>query len=96
MITYYKNSITGLVACENFEPDCWINIETPTTADKSYLINELQVPEDFYNDIEDIDERPRIEFEDGWYLVILRIPVKTGHVLLGSVSYWGHVLLGSE
>ena len=77
MISYYKNGIKGLEDCEIFEPDCWINVETPTAADKSYLINELQIPESFYDDIEDIDERPRIEFEDGWYLVILRIPVKT-------------------
>jgi magnesium transporter len=77
MISYYKNGIKGLVDCEIFEPDCWINVETPAAADKSYLINELQIPENFYDDIEDIDERPRIEFEDGWYLVILRIPVKT-------------------
>ena len=75
MISYYKNG--KLADCEIFEPDCWISVETPTAEDKSYLINELRVPEDFYNDIEDIDERPRIEFEDGWYLVILRIPVKT-------------------
>lgn len=77
MISYYKNGIKGLEDCEIFEPDCWINVETPTATDKSYLINELQVPESFYDDIEDIDERPRIEFEDGWYLLILRIPVKT-------------------
>lgn len=77
MISYYKNGIKGLEDCEFFEPDCWINVETPTAADKSYLINELQIPESFYDDIEDIDERPRIEFEDCWYLVILRIPVKT-------------------
>jgi magnesium transporter len=77
MISYYKNGIKGLEDCEFFEPDCWINVETPTAADKSYLINELQIPESFYDDIEDIDERPRIEFEDSWYLVILRIPVKT-------------------
>ncbi len=77
MISYYKNGIKGLEDCGFFEPDCWINVENPTAADKSYLINELQIPESFYDDIEDIDERPRIEFEDSWYLVILRIPVKT-------------------
>jgi magnesium transporter len=39
-------------------------------------LDELQIPESFYNDIEDIDERPRIEVENGWYLIILRIPYK--------------------
>lgn len=85
MITYYKNGInssTGLAACESFEPECWVNVETPSAADKNYLIDQLRIPEDFYNDIEDIDERPRIEFEDGWYLVILRIPLKTNQANL--------------
>lgn len=36
----------------------------------------MGIPEAFYNDIEDIDERPRIETEDGWTLIIIRVPVK--------------------
>jgi magnesium transporter len=40
---------------------------------KKYLLEELQIPEAFYNDIEDIDERPRIEIENGWTLIIMRI-----------------------
>jgi magnesium transporter len=43
---------------------------------EKYLLEELQIPEAFYNDIEDIDERPRIEIENGWTLIIMRIPVK--------------------
>ncbi|WP_310793700.1 magnesium transporter CorA family protein [Flavobacterium lindanitolerans] len=35
------------------------------------------MPEAFYNDIEDIDERPRLETENGWNLIILRIPFKS-------------------
>jgi magnesium transporter len=38
---------------------------------KKYLLEELQIPEAFYNDIEDIDERPRIEIENGWTLIIM-------------------------
>jgi magnesium transporter len=44
-----------------------------TEAEKKYLLEELQIPEAFYNDIEDIDERPRIEIENGWTLIIMRI-----------------------
>jgi magnesium transporter len=53
----------------------WINIECPTEAEKKYLLEELQIQKP-YNDIEDIDERPRIEVENGWTLIIMRIPVK--------------------
>lgn len=47
----------------------------------TYLTN-FKIPEAFYNDIEDIDERPRIEIENGWCLIIMRIPVKSNDVKL--------------
>jgi len=76
MRTFLKNG-TGIIQCEQWQPNCWVNIENPTQADKSYLLDELQIPEAFYNDIEDIDERPRIEVENGWYLILIRVPFKT-------------------
>ncbi len=76
MRTFIKNG-EGLIPCEKWEPNCWINIENPTEEDKDYLINDLSIPLAYYNDIEDIDERPRIEVENGWFLVLLRVPIKT-------------------
>ncbi len=76
MRTFLKNG-TGLVRVEKWEPNCWINIETPNERDRKYLLEELQIPEAFYSDIADTDERPRIEIEDDWMLVIIRIPHKT-------------------
>lgn len=54
----------------------------PNRRQKKYLLQELQIPEEFYNDIEDIDERPRIEVENRWTLIIIRIPVSTDNVKL--------------
>lgn len=54
----------------------WVSAVNPTLSEKTYLLDELKLPEAFYNDIEDIDERPRIEFENGWCLIIVRIPFK--------------------
>jgi magnesium transporter len=76
MITFYKNE-KGLLKTETQEKNGWINVVCPTPEEKKFLLQELQIPEAFYNDIEDIDERPRIEIEDGWYLIILRIPFKS-------------------
>jgi len=76
MITYYKNN-KGFVQTEKIEGNGWINVVCPTKEETKFLLNELQIPEDFYNDIEDIDERPRIETENGWTLIILRIPFKS-------------------
>ncbi|MGL5111162.1 MAG: magnesium transporter CorA family protein [Flavobacterium sp.] len=81
MKAFYKNN-NGLIKSSVWTPNCWINVECPTAAEKKYLLEELNVPEEFYNDIEDIDERPRIEIENGWTLIILRIPVSTNNIKL--------------
>lgn len=81
MITYYKNN-NGLIHTQNPENNCWINVICPTKAETEFLLQELQIPEDFYNDIEDIDERPRIEIENGWFLIIIRVPFKSNDAKL--------------
>ncbi|KIA97805.1 magnesium transporter CorA family protein [Flavobacterium sp. KMS] len=81
MITFYKNN-NGLFPTENREDNKWINVVCPTQEETKFLLQELQIPEAFYNDIEDIDERPRIEIENGWFLIILRIPFKSNDAKL--------------
>jgi magnesium transporter len=76
MRVFLKNG-KGLEATEQWQKNCWINIECPDEQDREYVINELNIPLSFYKDIEDIDERPRIEIEDGWFFFLLRIPHKT-------------------
>ena len=39
------------------------------------LRNIFDLPEDFLNDLSDIDERPRVGRNDGWNCIVLRIPV---------------------
>ncbi len=82
MITFLKNGPIGLINCPTWEPNCWVNMVSPTESDRNYLIDELKIPLAFYNDIEDVDERPRIELEDGWYLIIIRVPLKTSDTSL--------------
>lgn len=72
----FINGENGLVILDHWQPDCWINIECPTLEELNYLTDELQVPQSFLNDIEDPDERPRIELEDDWKIIIIRIPVR--------------------
>lgn len=74
MKAFYKNN-NGLISIKDWQPNCWINIENPTEDEKKYLLEDLLIPEAFYNDINDIDERPRIEIENDWHLIIFRIPV---------------------
>lgn len=67
----------GYVEKDQWLPNCWINVECPTTDDIQYLIDRFNVPESFLSDIADTDERPRIEYEGNWLLTILRIPLQT-------------------
>lgn len=61
---------------DSWQPDCWTSVVAPTKEDISYLTHELLIPVAFLSDIEDVDERPRMELEDGWTLMILRIPYR--------------------
>lgn len=66
----------GFAETPAWQPDCWISVVTPTEEDIRFLTEELKVPQAFLSDIEDVDERPRMETEDGWTLMILRIPYR--------------------
>jgi len=55
---------------------CWINVIQPTSEEIQRLSDEFRLPTDIVNDILDADERPRVEFDDAWLLVIMRIPVE--------------------
>ena len=52
-----------------------MDLESPSKEEIDLLVNEFRVPEDFINDILDIDERSRTEIEGRWLLIIIRIPV---------------------
>ncbi len=58
------------------EKGCWINVTQPTPEEVKRLTDEFRLPADIINDILDADERPRVEFEDYWSVVIMRIPVE--------------------
>ncbi len=79
MIRFLKNE-KGLETTNAWQPNCWVNVEEPNADEKNYLLNDLKIPEAYFNDIEDVDERPRIELDEGWYLVLMRIPYKSNDI----------------
>ena len=66
----------GYYETQEYSSKAWIRVTTPTKEDVRFLIEEFEVPESFFNDIEDIEERPRVEYEDGWRMIIMRLPYK--------------------
>ena len=73
MITYW-NTNGGLTAINDCEPNCWIQVTCPTEEDQTHLEKQFNIPDYFLSDISDTDERARYEYDDGWMLIILRIP----------------------
>ena len=67
----YKN---GLSTLDNWSGGCWTQVTCPTPDDEDFLVKTLGVPDYFLDDIRDKDERARYDSDDGWGLIILRIP----------------------
>jgi magnesium transporter len=74
MISIFK-TFGGFTEITELEKGCWINVVNPTLQEIENLSGEFGLPDDLITDILDVDERPRVEFDDDWTLVILRIPI---------------------
>ena len=70
----YWNTQGGLSQLQEWQPNCWIQVTCPTEEDQRELEEKFGIPDYFISDISDTDERARYEYDDGWMLIILRIP----------------------
>ena len=70
----YWNIDKNLTVLNEWQPNCWIQVTCPTDEDQRLLEEEFKIPDYFLSDISDTDERARYEYDDGWMLIILRIP----------------------
>ena len=70
----FWNTQGGLNQFNEWQPNCWIQVTCPTEEDQQFLEEKFQIPDYFLSDISDTDERARYEYDDGWMLIILRIP----------------------
>lgn len=75
MIKIFK-TFGGYVEIKEPQKSCWINVINPSSTEIENISNDFGLPSDLINDVLDQDERPRIEFEDDWTFVILRIPIE--------------------
>ena len=70
----YWNIEKKLSALQEWQPNCWIQVTCPTDDDQREPVDKFNIPDYFLSDISDTDERARYEYDDGWMLIILRIP----------------------
>ena len=73
MRTFWNTNST-LKTIDEWQPNCWIQVTCPTEDDRKELEERFDIPDYFLSDISDTDERARYEYDDGWMLIILRIP----------------------
>ena len=73
MKTYWNISVK-LNTIKEWQPNCWIQVTCPTEQEQQELEETYNIPDYFISDISDTDERARYEYDDGWMLIILRIP----------------------
>ncbi len=70
----YWNTNGCLKQIPEWQPNCWVQVTCPSEEDKQELEKTYSIPDYFLSDISDADERARYEYDDGWMLIILRIP----------------------
>ena len=78
MIKFYK-SLGGVYELDRAEVGGWINVVNPSPSEIRRLQKEFAMPEELVTDILDTDERPRLEYDDDWSLLIIRIPVQNSN-----------------
>jgi magnesium transporter len=73
MITIYKTTEHGLEVVPEVCKGCWISAIDPSPNEIAWL-QELSLPQEFILYPLDVDERARIEREDGNILIVVRLP----------------------
>jgi len=64
----------GIKHIDSWESGCWVQVTCPVDDDVKYLQDELGMPDYFLQDVADADERARYDLDEGWLMIILRIP----------------------
>ncbi len=96
MITIYKTTERGLEIIEEATKGCWINALDPTTEEIAWL-QDLGLPPEFILYPLDVDERARVEREDGNILIVVRLPAaEAPHADVPFTTYPVGIVLTSQ
>jgi len=76
MIHIYVNSDHGLAPIASPAPGSWVNMANPTYEELQSISQQLSVPLEILADALDIDERARCDADEGYFMIIIRIPVQ--------------------
>lgn len=74
MITIYKSTSEGLLIVDDFVAGSWVHVSNPSNQELALLVERFGIPLDFLTDPLDLDERARLDTEDGARLIVIRVP----------------------
>jgi len=74
MIKILRWSENRFIPADKIERHCLINLISPEKNELEKLSGEMLIPADFLTDPLDVDERARIETDDGVLFIVLRLP----------------------
>ena len=77
MITIFKNDINGLQVLDEPAEGSWIHAIDPNPEELA-ILQKLEIPSDYFVYSLDIDERSRVERENGIVFILLRMPTFQG------------------
>ncbi|MDR2808181.1 MAG: magnesium transporter CorA family protein [Spirochaetaceae bacterium] len=75
MITIYIQGKDGIIETESVIKGCWINVRNVDKDDLNRLEHKFGIDSELLTDIMDIDEQARLEKEDEYTGIIVRIPI---------------------
>ena len=76
MITIYRSGQNGLEISDGYESGAWVHVVSPTPGEIEALVARFTIPPNFLTDPLDVDERARVEREEGNTLILLRTPYR--------------------
>jgi magnesium transporter len=77
MITIFKNNPNGLQVIPELVDGAWVHVIDPSPEEMTWL-QKLDIPNDFFIYSLDVDERSRVERENGEVFILLRMPTFQG------------------
>jgi magnesium transporter len=77
MITIYKNNPNGLQIIPELVEGAWVHVIDPSPEEMTWL-QKLEIPNDYFIYSLDVDERSRVERENGEVFILLRMPTFQG------------------
>lgn len=74
---HYASSENGFLETSTHHKGGWINVCCPDNDEMHNLVDGLGMPAAFIDYVSDPDERPRVDREGDWTIIILRIPIRS-------------------